>query len=78
MPTVLRIDGYHFFFYSNEGSESPHIHVQNAEKLAKFWLEPIRLASNIGYTAQELKRIESLIRQHQAKLLEAWHGYFPH
>jgi hypothetical protein len=77
MPTVLRIDGYRFFFYSNEGTEPPHIHVQNAERLAKFWLDPIRLASNIGYNTKELKRIETILREHQAELLEAWHGYFP-
>jgi hypothetical protein len=78
MPTVLRIEGYRFFFYSNEGSEPPHIHVQHAEKLAKFWLDPIRLAENIGYNSKELKHIESLIRQNHQTLMEAWHGHFPH
>lgn len=38
-----------FFFYSNEGSEPPHIHVQTAEKYAKFWLVPIQLADSFGY-----------------------------
>ncbi len=28
MPTVFRSGPYRFFFYSNEGSEPPHIHVQ--------------------------------------------------
>ncbi len=36
MPTVLRVDGFRFFFYSNEGNEPAHIHVQKAEKYAKF------------------------------------------
>ena len=27
MPTILRRDGYRFFFYSKEGKEPPHIHV---------------------------------------------------
>lgn len=31
MPTVLRVDGYRFFFYSNEGNEPPHIHVESGE-----------------------------------------------
>lgn len=38
MPTILRIDGHRFFFYSRETHEPPHIHVQTAEKAAKFWL----------------------------------------
>ena len=29
MPTVLRIDGHRFFFYSLEGQEPPHIHVEH-------------------------------------------------
>lgn len=53
MPTVLRIDGYRFFFFSNEGSEPPHIHVQQAEKYARFWLQPLQLAMNSGYTGRE-------------------------
>ncbi len=77
MSTVLRIDGYRFFFYSNEGNEPPLIHVQHTEKLAKYWLDPIRLAENIGHNSKELKRIESLIRQNHTKLMEAWHGHFP-
>lgn len=40
MPTIMRIDGYRFFFFSNEGSEPPHIHVEQAERYAKFWLNP--------------------------------------
>jgi len=52
MPTVLRVGGYRFFFYSNEGSEPPHIHVQKAEKYAKFWLQPIQLADSIDYTSK--------------------------
>ena len=30
MPTVLRWEGYRAFFYSNEGSEPPHLHVRLA------------------------------------------------
>jgi hypothetical protein len=31
MPTVLRIDGYRFFFFSNEGNEPVHIHVESGD-----------------------------------------------
>lgn len=41
MPTVLKIGGYRFFFYSNEGNEPPHIHVEKSDSLAKFWLDPV-------------------------------------
>ena len=41
MPTVLRIDGYRFFFFSLEGSEPAHIHVEHGDKVAKYWVNPV-------------------------------------
>jgi hypothetical protein len=61
MPTVLRIKGYRFFFYSMEGREPPHIHVEYADFVAKFWLEPVRLASVFGFKDSELRRIRVII-----------------
>lgn len=48
MPTLLREGPYRFFFYSDEGDprEPPHVHVTAGERLAKFWLEPVALASS--------------------------------
>ena len=76
MPTVLRVGRYRFFFYSNEGQEPAHIHVRAGGDEAKFWLEPVALASNHGFNARELTEIERLIRDHLAPLLEAWNDYF--
>ncbi len=76
MPTVKRIGPYRFFFYSNEGSEPPHIHVEREENLAKFWLEVVALASNSGFSAGELRKIEKLVTDNQAEFIEAWHDYF--
>src|SRR5882757_10333220 len=49
MPTVLRVSGFRFFFYSLEGSEPPHIHVEHGDNVAKFWLEPVSLAESRGF-----------------------------
>jgi hypothetical protein len=49
MPTVLRIGPYRFFFFSNEGDEPVHIHVQRERALAKFWLKPVLLAGSSGF-----------------------------
>lgn len=76
MPTVLRIGRFRFYFFSNEGQEPPHIHVQVAGDQAKFWLNPILLAANYGFAARELNEIERIIADHQTELLEAWHDYF--
>lgn len=76
MPTVLRIGRFRFYFFSNEGKEPPHIHVKAGEDQAKFWLDPITLASNYGFAARELNEIAGIIAEHQIELLEAWNDYF--
>jgi hypothetical protein len=64
MPTVLQKNGYRFHFYSHEASEPPHVHVENGGKEAKFWLRPIRLADNDGFSAHELRKIVALLEEH--------------
>ena len=47
MPTILRENGYRFYWYSNEGVyKRIHIHVERAGSKAKFWLHPLELAEN--------------------------------
>ena len=75
MPTILRVGSYRFYFFSNEGKEPSHIHVKAGRHLAKFWLSPIEIASNYGFKAHELNKIEKIIEKHQIKLLEAWNEY---
>jgi hypothetical protein len=76
MPTVLRIKGFRFYFYSHEPNEPPHVHVDCGSASAKVWLEPIVLARNIGFPARVLGEILRMVRDNQAQLLEAWHGFF--
>ncbi len=76
MPTVLRVGRYRFHFFSNESQEPPHIHVKAAEDEAKFWLDPVQLAANYGFNANELTDIERIIHEHRDELLEAWHEHF--
>ncbi|MXP42266.1 DUF4160 domain-containing protein [Altererythrobacter soli] len=76
MPTILRIEGYRFYFYSHEPYEPPHVHVDRGEGTAKVWLEALSLARSSGLKPKEIGRILELVREHRAMLLEAWHGYF--
>jgi hypothetical protein len=52
------------------------VHVDRDEQTCKFWLEPIALASNLGFNAKELRHIENLVINNQQGLLEAWNEYF--
>ncbi len=76
MPTVMRVGPYRIYFYSHEPDEPPHVHVDRDDLSAKFWLEPPELARNLGFAAVELRRIQSIVSEHQSGLLEKWHGYF--
>ncbi len=76
MPSLFWIDGFRFFFYSNEGNEPPHIHIQNDNKLAKFWLKPVRLAKSTRFTPKELRKLEKLVEENSLKIMEAWNEYF--
>ena len=76
MPTVMRVGGYRFFFFSNEGHEPPHIHAESADRHAKFWLEPISLANSIGYNASELTRLRKLVTEHSERFQEKWREHF--
>lgn len=44
MPTVLRRAGFRVFFFSNEGEEPPHVHVERAGGVVKVWLSPASVA----------------------------------
>ena len=76
MPTVLRVKGYRFFFFSLEGHEPPHIHVESAESFAKFWLGPVALAKSRGFRSGELSEIQRLIEENLVLLEERWHEHF--
>lgn len=76
MPTVLRVDGYRFFFYSLENNEPAHIHVERGENAAKYWLNPVGLAMNDGFRSHELTRLRALVIEHRNTLQEAWNAHF--
>jgi hypothetical protein len=76
MPTVLRWNGYRFYFFSNEGSEPPHIHVDKGSATAKVWLDPIAMARNVGYSQRELNTLLRKIEEEQQRFQEAWRAYF--
>jgi hypothetical protein len=76
MPTVLRSGPYRFFFYSGDGHEPPHIHVERNDNVAKFWLDPVRLARSGGFGRPEMREIGRLVAERKSKLPEAWNEYF--
>lgn len=75
-PTVLQSGPYRLFFFSSDRGEPVHVHVTRERKAAKFWLAPIRLEYNHGFAPTELNKVEGIVRDHEAQLIQAWHDYF--
>jgi hypothetical protein len=76
VPTILRLGGHRFFFYSLEGTEPPHVHVERGDDTAKFWLAPVQLAGSSGFRAHELNKLRAVVEERRLSFLEAWHGHF--
>ncbi len=76
-PTLLREGPYRFFFYLNEGQEPAHVHVQEGNKTAKFWLQPFGLASSKHFPAHQLAELTRIISLNRETFLEVWNERFP-
>ena len=73
MPTIPNIPGpYRLFFYSFDCNEPMHVHVRRERKTCKFWLEPVALERNDGFTPRELNQIRDIIVGNLARIQEAW------
>ena len=64
------------FFFSNEGEEPPHVHVERDGGVVKVWLSPVAMAYYRGMTFMELRRSLRLVEEHREYLLERWYDYF--
>ncbi|HWU57557.1 MAG TPA: DUF4160 domain-containing protein [Microbacteriaceae bacterium] len=73
---MLGLDGYRFFFYSLENREPAHVHVEHGENTAKFWLEPVNLASSLGFRPHELSRVSLIVEQNLEGFRRAWNEHF--
>ncbi len=51
--------------------------VDRDDQSAKFWLDPVALARNLGFGPAELRRIHRLVVENRNLLLEKWHERFP-
>ena len=76
MPRLLVVEGFRFFFFSGEGTEPPHVHVEKGDGYAKLWLSPVELVYARGLTRAETRRIRELTYEHAEDFLERWNEYF--
>lgn len=74
MPTLLRLQGFKFFFYANE-HEPKHIHIMKNENFAKINLENLSVITNT-FKSKDLNFILEVVKEHKQDFLRSWNEYF--
>lgn len=76
MPTIKRIsNSLRFFFFSFDCNEAVHVHVRKENKVCKFWLNPVVLAKNHGFSPKELNTIRKTINKNIKIIEKAWYEH---
>jgi hypothetical protein len=52
------------------------VHVDRDDQSAKYWLKPVALARNLGFSPTELRRVQRMLTENEAMLLEKWYERF--
>ena len=76
MPTVLRSGPYRLYFYSHEPNEPRHVGVDRDDRSVEFWLDPVVMARNHGFSARELRQNEAVVNENVELLRRAWDEFF--
>jgi hypothetical protein len=76
MPSIRLAGPYEIYFTSHDRGEPPHVHVDRENMAAKIWLEPVRVAYNLGYSRHELRKIERIVAENRDLCVKKWHDYF--
>jgi hypothetical protein len=71
LPTLLRAGPYRLYMFMSDCVEPHHVHVDGNDGLAKFWLRPVSLAENVGYSPREIHRIRMVVARERASLVQA-------
>jgi hypothetical protein len=53
-------------------AEPAHVHARRDRAACKFWLDPVQLATNHGFTLRELAAVRRIIILNRDRILEAW------
>jgi hypothetical protein len=72
MPTLLRKNGFRFFFYSREGHEPPHVHVIGRGGEMKVWLQPVKIARHFGLSAHDRRDVLQIMMENIKFFRDKW------
>ena len=75
MPTILKIDGFRFFFFSNEHNPK-HIHIEKADAYVRIELNTLKVTDSYNLNSKDIKKLVELVKQNNNILKGAWDEYF--
>jgi hypothetical protein len=52
-----------------------HVHIQKDKAVCKFWLNPLALSKNNGFSPKDLNTIRKLVQMNISVIMEAWHEH---
>ena len=73
MPTLLRLNGFRFFFYLDD-HEPKHVHVVKGQETAKIDLEGLEIIK-ANMKANSLAQALAIVKEHQTYLIGKWDEY---
>ena len=79
MPTILMLQGWRIYFYSNEGDEPIHVHCQKGDAEAKYWInsddfEAIEVYS-YNMSPNDKRAIRRIIFTHFDYIIDEWNKF---
>jgi hypothetical protein len=75
IPKVLKIDGFRFFFFSNEHTPE-HIHIKKGNMYARIEIETLEVTDSYNCNSKEIKKMISIVKKNQKILQGKWNEYF--
>jgi len=76
VPTAFQEGPYSFRFYSSDETEPIHIHVWSDGHRAKFWMNPITLVEQRGFSKSDMQKIRKILRKRASEIITAWENQF--
>jgi hypothetical protein len=80
MPTILYVQGWRFYFYSNEGTEPMHVHAGKGDAECKYWIDSERfdIKEDFVYncTPRLRREVRQIIFEHFDQIVAAWRDHF--
>lgn len=72
MPTLLRKNGFRFFFYSGEGKGPSHVHVTGRGGEMKIWLQPVKIAWYFRLSPRDRSDVLQIIMENLIFFRDKW------